>query len=43
MRRRDRETTARVLIAPATSNVSRRDAGQLVEVVSEKRFEPLNE
>jgi ribosomal 50S subunit-recycling heat shock protein len=36
IRRRDRETTVRVLIAPATSNVSRRDASQLVEIVSEK-------
>lgn len=43
IRRRDRETTARVLIAPVTSNVSRRDASQLVEVVSEKRFESLGE
>lgn len=38
IRRRDRETTVRVLIAPATSNVSRRDASQLVEIVSEKTF-----
>jgi ribosomal 50S subunit-recycling heat shock protein len=43
IRRRDREMTARVLIAPATSNVSRRDAGELIEIVSEKRFEPLDE
>ena len=43
IRRRDREMTARVLIAPATSNVSRRDSSQLVEVVSENRFEPLGE
>lgn len=38
IRRRDRETTVRVLIAPATSNVSRRGASQLVEIVSEKTF-----
>lgn len=38
IRRRDRETTVRILIAPVTSNVSRRDASQLVEVVSEKTF-----
>ena len=43
IRRRDREMTARVLIAPANSNVSRRDSSQLVEVVSENRFEPLGE
>ena len=36
VRRRDRETTVRVLVAPATSNVSRRDASQLIEIVSEK-------
>lgn len=39
IRRRDREIIARVLIAPATSNVSRHDAGQLVEIVSEKLLE----
>jgi ribosomal 50S subunit-recycling heat shock protein len=36
IRRRDREIVARVLEAPATRNVSRHDAGQLVEIVSEK-------
>jgi ribosomal 50S subunit-recycling heat shock protein len=39
IRRRDREIIARVLIAPATSNVSRHDAGQLVEIVSEELLE----
>ena len=43
IRRRDREIIARVLKAPPTPNVSRRDADQLVEIVSEKRFEPLDE
>lgn len=39
VRRRDREITARVLIAPATSNVSRRDAGGLIEIVSVRLIE----
>jgi ribosomal 50S subunit-recycling heat shock protein len=43
IRRRDRETNARVLKAPATRNVSRRDADQLVEIVSERVLESLNE
>jgi ribosomal 50S subunit-recycling heat shock protein len=43
IRRRDREIIARVLKAPASRNVSRSDADQLVEVVAEKTFEPLNE
>jgi ribosomal 50S subunit-recycling heat shock protein len=42
IRRRNRVMTARVLIAPATSNVSRRDASQLIEVLGEKRFEPFS-
>ena len=41
IRRRDREIVARVLLAPATRNVSRRDADQLVEIVSERVLEPL--
>ena len=36
IRRRDREIIARVLKSPATRNVSRRDADQLVEIVSEQ-------
>lgn len=40
IRRRDSEMTARALNVPASRNVSRRDASQLVEVVSEKRLEP---
>jgi ribosomal 50S subunit-recycling heat shock protein len=39
IRRRDREIIARVLKAPATRNVSRRDADQLVEIVSERPLE----
>ena len=42
IRRRDREIIARVLKAPASRNVSRSDADQLVEVVAEKTFEPLS-
>ncbi len=42
IRLRDREIIARVLKTPATRNVSRHDAGQLVEIVSEKTFEPLS-
>ena len=43
IRRRDREVTARVLREPPSRNVSRRDADQLVEVVSESRLDPFNE
>jgi ribosomal 50S subunit-recycling heat shock protein len=39
LRRRDREITARVLQVPATNNVSRRDADQLVEIISEQALE----
>lgn len=42
IRRRDREITARILDAPATRNVSRRDADQLVQVVSERVLESLD-
>lgn len=42
IRRRDHEIVVRVLKAPATRNVSRQDAGQLVEIVSEKTLEPLS-
>jgi ribosomal 50S subunit-recycling heat shock protein len=42
IRRRDREVTARVLKEPPSRNVSRRDADQLVEVVSESRLDPFN-
>jgi len=40
LRRRDRETTARVVNVPTSSNVSRRDARQLIEVVGERQLEP---
>jgi len=43
IRRRDREIVARVLKDPPSRNVSKRDADQLVEIVSENRFDPLNE
>jgi ribosomal 50S subunit-recycling heat shock protein len=43
IRRRDSETIARALNVPASRNVSRRDASQLVEVVSEKRLEPAGD
>lgn len=42
IRRRDRELVARVLKAPDTRNVSRRDADQLIEIVSERVLEPLD-
>jgi len=40
LRRRDRETIARVVSVPTTSNVSRRDAKQLIEIISERNLEP---
>ena len=43
IRRRDREIIGRVLKSPATRNVSRRDADQLVEIVSERVLESLND
>lgn len=42
IRRRDHEIVVRVLNVPGTRNVSRRDSSQLVEIVSEKIFEPLS-
>jgi ribosomal 50S subunit-recycling heat shock protein len=38
LRRRDRQITVRVLSLPASSNVSRREAPTLIEIVSEKYF-----
>ena len=38
VRRRDRETTVRVLSVPAARNVSRREADGLVEVLSEREI-----
>lgn len=43
IRRRDRELVARVLKAPETRNVPRRDANQLVEIVSERVIESLDD
>lgn len=43
VRQRDREIVARIIRVPATHNVSRRDAAQLVEVLSEKRLELFGE
>ena len=43
IRRRDHETSVRVLNVPATRNIPRRDSSQLVEVLSEKRFELFSE
>lgn len=43
IRRRDHEIVARVLNVPTARNISRRDSGKLVEVLSEKRFEPFSE
>jgi ribosomal 50S subunit-recycling heat shock protein len=43
IRRRDHEIAVRVLDVPATRNVSRRDSSQLIEVLSEKSFEPFSE
>jgi ribosomal 50S subunit-recycling heat shock protein len=39
IRRRERETVARVLNVPDHANVSRREAGELIEVSSEKQVE----
>jgi len=39
--RRRRATVARVLIVPAGANVSRRDASELVEVLSDRELDQL--
>jgi len=41
IRRRDNEMVVRVLHVPDTRNVSRRDADEMIEVVAERRVEPL--
>jgi len=41
LRRRDAEIVARVVAVPASSNVSRRDAKQLVEILAQKHLDPL--
>lgn len=38
----DRETEFRVLIVPEARNVSKRDAKDLIEVIAEKRFGPVD-
>ena len=40
IRRRDQETTVRVLSVPTTRSVSRRDAHALIEVLSERELDP---
>ena len=42
VRRRDRESVARVLRVPDKPNVSRQDARELVEIIAERDFEPLD-
>jgi len=42
LKRRDSEIELRVLAVPTGRNVAKRDAGNLIEVISEKRFEPLD-
>lgn len=39
LRRRDRQTIARVLSVPSTQNVARRDAKLLIEIVNEKELD----
>jgi ribosomal 50S subunit-recycling heat shock protein len=41
IRQLQRETAVRILIVPENANVSRRDSGGLVEVLSEKELESL--
>jgi ribosomal 50S subunit-recycling heat shock protein len=43
IRRRDRELVARVIEAPATRNVSRPAAGNLIEIVSERVIDLLED
>ena len=39
VRRRQLQTVARILKVPENANVSRRDAGGLIEILSEERLE----
>jgi ribosomal 50S subunit-recycling heat shock protein len=41
VRRRQRETVARVLKVPASANVSRRDASGLIEILIDRELDPL--
>lgn len=43
IRKANEETVARVLEVPGSHNVSRRDAGRLIEVISKESFEPAGE
>lgn len=42
VRRADRETELRVLTVPEAHNVSKRDSKDLIEVIAEKRLEPVD-
>ena len=39
VRRRQQQTVARILKVPENANVSRRDAGELIEILSEQHLE----
>jgi len=41
VRRRQLQTVARILKVPENANVSRRDAGGLIEILSEERLEEI--
>jgi ribosomal 50S subunit-recycling heat shock protein len=40
VRHRHRETTVRVLSVPAARNISRREAGSIIELVAEREIPP---
>ena len=40
LRRRDRETQVRVRMVPGNTNVAKRDAGDLIQLIGEKHFVP---
>ncbi len=42
IRRRQREIVTRVLTLPARAHVSRRDASGLIEILSDRELDPLN-
>ncbi|MEK6336359.1 MAG: S4 domain-containing protein [Acidobacteriota bacterium] len=41
VRRRQQQTVAKILRVPENANVSRRDAGGLIEILSEERLEEI--
>jgi ribosomal 50S subunit-recycling heat shock protein len=43
VRRRNREVIARVRSVPDTRSVSRRDSGELIEILGERELKPLDE